>query len=216
MGPPERGGDWVDEGAEGVHRFLARLWRLGVEVAERTGGRQPGSAGRPQGDARTLLVKAHWAIDKATRDFERGFQFNTVIAAVMELVNEAYRVKDGIFGDRPATPRCASRRRRAASLIFPFAPHLGAEVWEMIEGGRVWEQPWPLADPALLSHDTFTLVVQVNGKVRAKLEAPSGSDARRSCSRSRAATSASAAEIDGRDVVKEIVVPGRLVNIVVR
>ncbi len=132
----------------------------------------------------------------------------------MELVNEAYRVKDDIFGTADdAALRFAAAT--AASLIFPFAPHLGAEVWEMIEGGRVWEQPWPQADPSLLSADTFTLVVQVNGKVRAKLEAPAGAPEAELLALARSDARVGA-EVDSRDVVKEIVVPGRLVNIVVR
>lgn len=216
MGPPDRGGDWVDEGAEGVHRFLSRLWRLGTELAERT---EPAPApSGAEGDARTLLVKTHWAIDKATRDFQRGFQFNTVIAAVMELVNEAYRLKDALLGDPDGSVGEATLRfatATAASLIFPFAPHLGSEVWEMLEGGRVWEEPWPEADPALLSHDTFTLVVQVNGKVRAKIEAASGADEAELLELAQVDPHV-AAHLDGKQVVKEIVIPGRLVNIVVR
>ena len=101
MGPPERGGDWTDEGVEGVHRFLARLWRLGRRGRRRPPRAPSADADAAEGDALALRRKAHWAIDKATRDFERGFQFNTVIAAVMELVNEAYRLKDGL-PDEPA------------------------------------------------------------------------------------------------------------------
>ena len=168
MGPPERGGDWTDEGVEGVGRFLARLWRLCEEVEERTEAGAGGSS--ESAEVRDLIAKAHWAIDKTTRDFERGFQFNTVIAAVMELVNDAYRVKDDLFegADGQAALRFATAT--AASLIFPFAPHLGAEVWERLHGGRVWEEPWPKADPALLASDTVTLVVQVNGKLRDRIE----------------------------------------------
>ncbi len=110
MGPPERGGDWTDEGVEGVNRFLARLWRLCEEVEAREAG--DGDPPRPRARRAELLAKAHWAIDKATRDFERGFQFNTAIAAVMELVNEAYRVKDGLYERRGGGRRRALRRRR--------------------------------------------------------------------------------------------------------
>ena len=125
----------------------------GGRGANRAGGCDAGR-GRRRGRA-SCCAKAHWAIDKATRDFQRGFQFNTVIAAVMELVNDAYRLKDGLYGDAGrATPRCASPTATAASLIFPFAPHLGAEIWERLNGERVWEQPWPEADPALLRSDT--------------------------------------------------------------
>ena len=149
MGPPERGGDWSDEGVEGVNRFLARLWRLSEEVE----GMEAGDldTGAAEGDARELLAKAHWAIDKVTRDFQRGFQFNTAISAVMELVNEAYRVKDGLYEDAAGVAAVRFAATTAASLISPFAPHLGAEVWERLAGGRVWERPWPQADPALLA-----------------------------------------------------------------
>ena len=168
MGPPERGGDWSDEGVEGVDRFLARLWRLCEEVEALDAGEVDPGAG---GEARELLAKAHWAIDKATRDFQRGFQFNTAIAAVMELVNEAYRVKDALYGDPAGVAAVRFATATAASLIFPFAPHLGSEVWERLQGGRVWEQPWPEPDPALLASDTVTLIVQVNGKLRDRIEA---------------------------------------------
>jgi leucyl-tRNA synthetase len=214
MGPPERGGDWVDEGAEGVYRFLARLWRLGLEVDQRTtAGAEPKD--RPEGGAGELIAKTHWAIDKATRDFERGFQFNTAIAAVMELVNDAYRLKDGLFGDPQGNSALRFATATAASLIFPFAPHLGSEVWELLEGGRVWEEPWPRADPAMLSKDSFTLVVQVNGKVRAKIEAESGLADEELLALARADAHVNE-QLDGKEVIKEIVVPGRLVNIVVR
>jgi leucyl-tRNA synthetase len=212
MGPPERGGDWTDEGVEGVHRFLARLWRLAAEVEERT---SPGDPGEPSGDARVLLAKAHWAIDKVTRDFHRDFQFNTAIAAVMELVNDAYRLKDGLYGDPAGEAALRAATATAASLIFPFAPHIGAEVWERLQGGRVWEEPWPEADPALLTSDTFTLVVQVNGKVRDQIQAESGAGKDDLLTLARASEKVQA-YVDGKEVVKEVVVPGKLVNLVVR
>jgi leucyl-tRNA synthetase len=214
MGPPERGGDWVDEGVEGVHRFLTRLWRLANEVAERSDA-ATALPDAPQGAGRELLAKAHWSIDKATRDFERGFQFNTVIAAVMELVNEAYKLKDDLYGSPEGSAVVRFATSTAASLIFPFAPHTAAEVWEMLEGGRIWETPWPKADPALLSRDSFTLVVQVNGKVRAKIAADADADRETLLGLARADERVSA-HLDGREVVKEVVVPGRLVNFVVR
>jgi leucyl-tRNA synthetase len=213
MGPPERGGDWTDEGVEGVGRFLARLWRLCEEVEERTEANAAGSS--ESAAVRDLIAKAHWAIDKTTRDFERGFQFNTVIAAVMELVNDAYRVKDDLFegADGQAALRFATAT--AASLIFPFAPHLGAEVWERLHGGRVWEEPWPKADPALLASDTVTLVVQVNGKLRDRIEVGVDTPEDELLARARASENVSR-HLDGKEIVKEVVVPGKLVNLVVR
>src|SRR5947209_9566217 len=125
LAPPEQGADWQDEGVGGVNRFLARLWRIADEL-------EPGSAnGAAASEPTPVLRKAHWAIDKVTRDFER-FAFNTAIAAVMELVNECYAHRDD--------PNLAFGVATAASLIFPTAPHLGAEVYERLTGRRVWER----------------------------------------------------------------------------
>jgi leucyl-tRNA synthetase len=213
MGPPERDADWADEGVEGVNRFLSRLWRLCEEVEPMQA--EAVDAAGASGDARTLLVKAHWAIDKVTRDFQRGFQFNTAIAAVMELINEAYRLKDGLYAEPAGTAAVRFAAATAASLVFPFAPHLGAEVWERLNGGRVWEQSWPEADPALLSSETVTLVVQVNGKLRDRIEADAEAP-REELLRLARESEKVGRFLDGKDVVKEIVVPGKLVNLVVR
>jgi leucyl-tRNA synthetase len=214
MGPPDKGGDWTDESVEGVHRFLTRLWRLKEEVVERTsaGGEADGD---PRGPAGELLRKAHWAIDKVTRDIERDFGFNTAIAAVMELLNDSYRLKDDLYGDPAGENALRFATQTAASILFPFAPHLGAEVYEAITGRRVWEDPWPTAEPALLESDVFTLVVQVNGKRRAGVEAPAGASREQLLELARA-DAAVRRHIDGKEVVKEVVVPGKLVNLVVR
>ncbi|HET6999446.1 MAG TPA: leucine--tRNA ligase [Solirubrobacterales bacterium] len=213
MGPPERGADWSDEGVEGVNRFLSRLWRLCEEVEGRT--EAPESETAADGRARDLRAKAHWAIDKATRDFQRGFQFNTAISAVMELVNDAYRVKDGIYEEPGGTAAVRFATATAASLIFPFAPHLGSEVFERLTGNRVWEDPWPVADPSLLVSDTVTLIVQVNGKLRDRIEVPAEASKDELLGLARASEKVER-YLDGKDVVKEIVVPGKLVNLVVR
>jgi leucyl-tRNA synthetase len=217
MGPPDRGGDWTDAGVEGVQRFLSRLWRLGEEVAERSPeDRRPTAGDGPaEGDAEVLLRKAHWAIDKVTRDFGRAFQFNTAIAAVMELVNEAYRVKDRLWGEPRGEEAVRFAAATAASLIFPFAPHLGSEVYERLTGTRVWEQPWPEADPERLTSDRVTLIVQVNGKLRDRIEASADTPEDELVRMARASDKVQR-HLDGGDIVKEIVVPGKLVNLVVR
>ena len=212
MGPPERGGDWTDEGVEGVFRFLSRLWRLKEEVVART---DANAAAQPEGPSLELTRKAHWAIDKATRDIEHGFQLHTAIAAVMELVNDAYRLKDGLYGTPAGDAALRLATATGASLIFPFAPHLGSEVYEAIEGVRAWEQPWPEADPELLTSETISVVVQVNGKRRDQIQV--GADApEEELIRLARASEAVQRHIDGKEVVKEVVVPGRLVNLVVR
>jgi leucyl-tRNA synthetase len=213
IGPPDQDADWTDEGVEGVHRFLGRLWRLGVDVSARTGARplENGSfALSTEGAAREVVRKAHWAIDKVTNDMAGRFAFNTAIAAVMELVNEAYRHRE-TAGDEALHFAAAT----AASLIFPFAPHAGAEVYEMLTGDRVWEQPWPAADPALLERDTVEVVVQVNGKLRDRLQTAPTTSREELEAMAREQPNVQA-HVDGKEVVKVIVVPGKLVNFVVR
>jgi leucyl-tRNA synthetase len=211
IGPPDQDADWSDEGVEGVHRFLARLYRLGVDVAA-AGGVQPllGPLEPPAGDDLELMRKAHWAIDKVTSDMAGRFAFNTAIAAVMELVNEAYRRRDTVAH---ATLHFATAT--AASLIFPFAPHTGAEVFEMLTGDRVWETPWPEADLSLLERDVVEVVVQVNGKVRDRVQAPASASREELESMARERPNV-VAHIDGKQVVKVVVVPSKLVNFVVR
>jgi leucyl-tRNA synthetase len=213
MGPPEKDADWADEGVEGAHGFLRRVWNLSQEVVERT---EPAAhAGGAEGPAGDLLRKAHWAIDKATADIGRRFQFHTAIAAQMELVNDAYRLKDSLYGDPAGESALRFAVTTTASLLFPFAPHLGAEVYEQLTGLRVWEQPWPEPDPQLLARETFTLVVQVNGKLRDRIEvsadAPEEDLLRLARDSERVRQ-----HIDGKQVVQEVVVPGKLVNLVVR
>jgi leucyl-tRNA synthetase len=208
IGPPEQDAEWNDDGVEGVYRFLARLWRLAAELAETTSADPPPED--PEGADLQLLRKAHWAIDKVTRDMTGRFAFNTAIAAVMELVNEAYRLRDAAGA---GALRFAAGT--AASLIFPFAPHTGADAYELLTGSRVWEEPWPDADPALLERDEVEIVCQVNGKVRDRVQARAGlseDELRELC---RAAPNVKA-HMDGREIVKEIVVPNKLVNLVVR
>jgi leucyl-tRNA synthetase len=213
MGPPIKGGDWTDEGVEGIFRFLARVWRLGQEVAERT--EAGGSADGADGSARELLAKTHWAIAKVTRDIDPRFQLNTAIAAVMELVNKIYELKDALYEDATGAATVRFATATAASLLFPFAPHLGAEVYEWLTEGRVWEQPWPEADPALLESETFMLVVQVNGKLRDRIEVEADAPEEELLELARASENVKR-HLDGKAIVKEIVVPGKLVNLVVQ
>jgi leucyl-tRNA synthetase len=210
IGPPDQDAAWADTGIEGVHRrLLGRLWRVADELCEsapQPGADQPHD---PAGDALTIVRKAHWAIDKVTRDMTGRFAFNTAISAIIELINEIYRYPEA----DPEARRFATAT--AASLVFPFAPHLGAEAYEMLTGRRVWEEPWPDADPDLLVTETFELVCQVNGKVRDRVNAPTGAtreELERLCLESRGVQS----HLNGQQVAKVIVVPDKLVNVVVR
>jgi leucyl-tRNA synthetase len=210
MGPAEQDAAWAETGIEGAYRFLTRLWRLGDELSSEGGTELGADAPEdPQGDDRTVVRKANWAIEKVTRDMVGSFGFNTAIAAVMELVNEIYRHPQAT----PAARRFATAT--AASLVFPFTPHLSAEVYELLTGRRVWEEPWPDADPEMLQDDTFQLVCQVNGKVRDRVNAPTGAPRERLeelCLQ----TDGVQAHLDGHEIAKVIVVPDKLVNVVVK
>ncbi|MEA2233734.1 MAG: leucyl-tRNA synthetase [Solirubrobacteraceae bacterium] len=209
IGPPDQDADWSDSGVEGMNRFLGRLWRNAAEAADELPDHP--IPDEINDDDERLLRKTHWAIDKVTSDMSERFNFNTAIAAVMELLNEVTPVKRGDAS--PGAVRFALST--AASLLFPFAPHVATDAYHLLTGERVWEQPWPDADQAWLERPTFELVCQVNGKVRDRAQAPSDASQDELLALCRQAPRVQA-HLDGRDVVKEIVVPGKLVNIVVR
>jgi leucyl-tRNA synthetase len=210
IGPPEQGADWSDEGVSGINRFLGRLWRLATETAERT---EPSDV--PVGDPSPLLRKAHWAIERVTSGLRDRFAFNTAIAAVIELVNDAYLQKDELAADAHGATQLRFAVATAGSLIFPFAPHLGAEVYELMTGRRVWEEPWPESDASLLRADVVELVVQVNGKLRDRVQVPAGA-AREEQEQIARESPRVAAYVDGGEIVKTVVVQDKLVNFVVR
>src|SRR3954471_20418349 len=205
IGPPDQDADWSDDGVEGVHRFLSRLWRLSAEIADTTPDEPV--PGEPAGDELVLVRKAHWAIEKVTNDMAGRFAFNTAIAAIMELTNEVSRLRE-----RAGTGAMRFALRTANSLLFPFAPHTAADGYERLTGRRVWEEEWPAAEHRYLERDTYELVCQVNGKVRDRVEAPSGAP-REDLERLALAAPNVQAHIDGKDVVKVVVVPDKLVNV---
>jgi len=200
IGPVEQDAEWQDAGFEGIVRFLNRLWRTVLEQAESA----PVAGG---GDERSPLArKAHETIAKVTDDIGRRFALNTPIAAVMELVNE--------IGRRPGDPAARFAAEAAVSLIQPYAAHVAEELWERLGHQRLWEAPWPEADAAMLERETFELVVQVNGRVRDRTEVPVDLSEEELVARAKELPRVRA-HLDGKDVRKAIVVPGRLVNLVV-
>ncbi|HWG08417.1 MAG TPA: leucine--tRNA ligase [Solirubrobacteraceae bacterium] len=211
VGPPDQDADWSDAGVEGVHRFLGRLWRLAAEAEERgvKSGEQFDVSAEMQGDDLALLRKTHWAIDKVGGDLRR-FAFNTAIAAVMELLNDCSRLRDSVEAE---TMRFALAT--SASLLFPFAPHVCADIYERLTGARVWEAAWPHAEDELLESDAYELVCQVNGKLRDRVMASAGAGPDELKELCKQAPNVQA-HLDDKEIVKEIVVPGKLVNLVVR
>ncbi|WP_114797048.1 leucine--tRNA ligase [Gaiella occulta] len=196
MGPADQDIEWQDAGIEGMHRFLKKLWRAVLE-----------QAGKERAEAATPLArKAHETIAKVTDDVDRRFVFNTPIAAVMELVNE--------LGRAPDDPAARFAAETAVSLIQPYAPHVAEELWSRLGRERLWDEPWPRADPALLERETVEVVVQVNGKVRERLHVPPGTASEELLALALASERVRA-HLDGRELRKQIVVPGKLVSLVV-
>jgi leucyl-tRNA synthetase len=225
MGPADQDMEWTESGIEGISRFVRRLWRVVGEVAERSPAAGDGAAGgegvlpEGQGDAEAqtgveadapaggpLVRKAHATIAKVTDDLDRRLQFHTPISAVMELVNA--------LADEPAAPGARFAAETALSLLQPWAPHVTEELWQRLGRERLWEEPWPVADPALLERETFELVVQVNGKVRDRIEVAADLAEDELVARAQASPKVQA-HLDGKEIRQTIVVPGKLVNLVV-
>jgi leucyl-tRNA synthetase len=206
LGPPEQDAEWFDGGVEGSHRFLAKLWRLAHASAAEM---PPGilTSAPAEGPGAALVRKAHATIEKVTNDIGARFAFNTAESAVHELVNMLQGADD-------ATPE---QRRfavaTAVSLVQPYAPHIACELWEKLGGERLWEAPWPDADPAMLVSDQVTYAVQVNGKLRGEVTVDAGLEQEGIVAAARAVPNV-AHHLDGVPVVKEIFVPGKLVNLV--
>ena len=162
MGPAEQDKEWSDAGIEGTARLIDRVWRLTLEVAAR---------GALDAPADGELVRAtHRTIERVSDDILRRFQFHTPIAALFELVNEIFRVKD----DEARAGEVRFAIETVVSLVQPYAPHVAEELWERLGHARLREQPWPEADPALVATDVVEIAVQVNGKLRDRLQVPAG------------------------------------------
>jgi leucyl-tRNA synthetase len=196
IGPADARVDWQATGLEGMSRFLRRLWRVALEVTA-----------EPERPAEGALVhKAHETIAKVTDDIGRRYAYNTAIAAVMELVNEIAR--------DVTAPGARFATEAAVSLIQPAAPHIAEELWERLGHSRLWEQAWPVADQALLRRATFELVVQVNGRVRDRIEAAATLSDDELVELAKGSEKVRA-HLDGKEIRQAIVVPGKLVNLVV-
>jgi leucyl-tRNA synthetase len=218
MGPPEADKEWSDANVPGAYRFLDRLFRIVGDVADATPadlGPAPPPPDDARGEALELSRKTQRTIAKVTDDIGRRLHFNTAIPACMELLNALDRAREGLRGDPVGQQALRSSAGALVSLVQPFAPHVSEELWERLGGERLWTVAWPVADERLLEADTYTCVVQVNGKLRDRLELPRGLDDQAVLERVRESPKVRT-HLDGRTVVKEVVVPEKLVNFVVK
>jgi leucyl-tRNA synthetase len=203
--PPEKEVDWRNEGAEGIYRFLGRVYRF----ATRNIGRADYPA--PHDTDRKIRRKLHQTLKKITEDFETRWHFNTCISSIMELVNVLYAEEEKIS----AQPMCESVQMLAL-MLAPFAPYVSQELWdELGNPGPVFRQSWPAFDPELAQEDEAEIVVQVNGKLRGRIRVPFGTNAQELESRARSDEKVKPF-LDGKQIVKVIPVPDKLINFVVK
>ena len=210
--PPEKELEWSDTGVEGSYRFLNRVYRLVTELAEVTKGIPP--VYTPEGkDDKQLAFALNSTIKRVSEDIKKRFNFNTAISAIMELVNEMYRYKEledvnlGLLAD------CADK---LVLLLSPFVPHICEEMWQGLSHSEsVYLAKWPQCNEAALVKDMQEIVVQINGKVRERMEVPASLDKQAFADYLMEQDQVKAL-LEGKEVVKIIPVPGKLLNLVVK
>jgi leucyl-tRNA synthetase len=216
--PPDRDLDWQEEGVAGISRFLSRVYRLTTKYS--SGLRQP------EGDVthrveqsaagQALLRKLHQTIAKITQDFSGRWHFNTCIAAIMELVNTIVDHEASMDAREVPAETVQEVFRTLTLLLAPFAPFLAAELWEQLGGeGAVFRAAWPVADAERARENEVEIPVQVNGKLANVVKVPAKSD-QETIKAAALADPRIQARLEGKTVVKVIVVPGKLVNLVVK
>jgi leucyl-tRNA synthetase len=212
--PPDRDLDWQDSGIEGIQRFLGRVYRFFVKNPTAPSS----TTGEPQltPEARAIQRKLHQTIKRVSDDFQGRWHFNTCISAIMELVNTLYAAEEAIA--RKAVPAAflAEVQRDLVLLLAPFAPYLAHELWEMTgQTTSLLRAPWPKYDPELAKEEELEIPVQVNGKLRGRITVPADADESFVIARALANDKVKAA-IAGKQVLKKIYVPGKMVNLVVK
>jgi leucyl-tRNA synthetase len=174
IGPPERDAEWDDRAVEGAFRFLNRVWRLSQELLERADFK---AGGEPKAESemdKEVRRKTHQTIQKVTQDMEGGFKFNTVISALMELINLLYEYKEK---PEAKTPLLRESVEVLVKLLDPLAPHIAEELWEKLGMKEtLLKAGWPKHDPTLLKADVVEIAIQVNGKVKTRVDVPVGLD----------------------------------------
>ena len=209
--PPERELDWSDKGVEGSYRFINRVYRMVYEFSQKYSDAPDDYEIKTEAD-KSMAYWMNYAIKKVSDDIGERFNFNTAISTIMEMVNEMYRYKEGEVN----TGLYAAAIRNLIIMLAPFVPHVTEEMWEHLGyGGSVHDQSWPEYDESALVKDTVEIVVQINGKIKEKINI-AGDLSREEMEKTAMENDKVKGLIDGKNVVKVIAVPGKLINIVVK
>ncbi len=208
--PPERDMDWQDSGIEGIQRFLGRVYRFVLRNSAASAETSHTTSLSPE--ERKVQRKLHQTIKRVTDEMQGRWHFNTCISAIMELTNALYAHEaDGI-----SSPLFAEAQRSLVLLLAPFAPFLAHELWEMLgEKGSLLRAPWPKYDAALAKEEELEIPVQINGKLRSVVVVPSAASEDFVVEKALADEKVKSA-IVGKQIVKKIFVPGKMLNFIVR
>jgi leucyl-tRNA synthetase len=216
--PPERDLDWQESGIEGIQRFLARVYRFYLRnpVKKPSAPEHAEQSATLSFQARAIQRKLHQTIKRVSNDFQGRWHFNTCISAVMELVNDIYAAEEARAAGAIPDSLIADVQRNIALLLAPMAPYLAHELWEMTgETSNLLKAPWPKYDAALAAEDEIEIPLQVNGKLRG-LVVVAANATEDQIKQAALANEKVRSAIAGKQVVKVIVVPKKLVNIVVK
>ncbi len=215
--PPEKELEWSDSGIEGAHRFLHRLWRLSEELRDKITPIGPSAKieGNISKHAKALRYKEHSTLKKVTKDLEDKYQFNTAIASIMELVNEIQDKKDKLSDSQKDRDVLSSAWATVLITLYPMAPHICEELWERAGyKEHLATCTWPAFDEKALEKDELLIVVQVNGKLRARIQV-SADASKEEIEKLALSNENVKRHIGDKKVKKVIVIPGKLVNVVV-
>jgi leucyl-tRNA synthetase len=214
--PPEKDLEWSDQGVEGCYRFINRVWRIINDFIDMIKEAQIVDTSKFTSEDKELWFMVNNTIKRVTDDVGQRFNFNTAISAIMELVNSLYHYKDKVADENKNSALLKVAIESMIIMLAPFIPHAAEELWERVgKEGSVHDQSWPKYDADALIKDEIEIVVQINGRVRDKLVIPS--NLTREQVEERALKSEKImAETQGKNVVKVITVPSKLVNIVVK
>jgi len=199
IGPPEKDAEWSDRGAEGAYRFLGRVWRVVEKI---------GDIKEAADTNKNLTRKMHQTIKKVTEDMEKGFHFNTAISSIMELVNEIYLTKEEEDINEAVNT--------VIILLSPFVPHIAEELWQRL-GNKpsILKEKWPEYDKNLIIEEKITIPIQINGKLRSKIEISPAID--EEALKTKVQSDEKVKKwIEGKKISKWVIVPKKLVNVIIR
>jgi leucyl-tRNA synthetase len=213
--PPEKDLEWSDKGAEGCYRFLSKIWRLVNENLELFGEEFSYSENDLTKNALNLLRKTHQTIKKVTEDIEKRYHLNTAISAIMELYNKIAQYKEELRKSSVGKAVLKEAVETIILLLSPFAPHLSEELWRITNHRELISMSkWPEFKPNLIKEEEITYIVQINGKLRGKFQAPLNLSKEEAQERVLKLTSVQN-HLKGKAIKRIVYVPNKLINIVI-